>query len=453
MMKTTIQIGSWNVAEMCPKQSLDLTPWLEKSLSPSPDIIAIGLQEIKSQVSLLITPAQESYWCHTNHTRHGSEIVGLEPWIDLISKTIEQIHGQGEKYRPLWAGRRCGFGLIVYTKVGVIAKSVYTGHIGTGLLGMYGNKGAIGIGLEFELEKYPNQVSTFCFINTHLQAHEGESNCLWRQEEANHILSTLFLKPLMMNGNCKELDCLASNPHLLIEGDRKSIPVTEFSKKLVEAGALAQDYELIWFFGDLNYRIKGSKANWGYHTTNIKDKNYSIPTYTQLQQLIESESVTQLLLHDELKFLMDSEQGILAQFKESAINFLPTFKFKKSKGTQIVVDDTTKLLSNGDEKKHIRIYDSKRLPSYTDRILFFNSSYHTITNLLYTGITRIHFSDHNPVVGLYHLERVNPLQLKPLKRVSSIIFWQRVDRFFHVNSVRLLVLVSLLVVWVAWRWV
>ena len=47
---------------------------------------------------------------------------------------------QGPKYNPIWAGRRAGLGLIIFSKEGLIVHNLYSGSIGTGLLGLYGNK-------------------------------------------------------------------------------------------------------------------------------------------------------------------------------------------------------------------------------------------------------------------------------------------------------------------------
>jgi hypothetical protein len=79
--KTIVQIGSWNVNGDSSTQ-LDLTEWLEKALSPSPDFILCGFQELSTQPKIAVTiPSQQSLWI--NQERLGSsKIVFLDIWID-----------------------------------------------------------------------------------------------------------------------------------------------------------------------------------------------------------------------------------------------------------------------------------------------------------------------------------------------------------------------------------
>lgn len=143
--KLNVQIGTFNVAANELLQSaqsktssasksssrtkasddLDLAFWLEKSLSPSPDIIAIGFQELLPQTSLrlLSIPSEQAVFIQkvvddqsalacpplnsttaTNSTsasagsketiRLGSQhIAGLEGWLERLQETIGRIHG------------------------------------------------------------------------------------------------------------------------------------------------------------------------------------------------------------------------------------------------------------------------------------------------------------------------------------------------------------------------
>ena len=75
-----------------------------------------------------------------DNKRYGSTIYGLESWISLVLDAVQEIHGNGPNYKIFWAGRRAGFGMIIILKEGIIPISLYTGSIGTGLGGIYGNK-------------------------------------------------------------------------------------------------------------------------------------------------------------------------------------------------------------------------------------------------------------------------------------------------------------------------
>ena len=147
--KLNVQIGSFNVAtnELLPiaktsksssssgrskaSDDLDLAFWLEKSLSPSPDLIAIGFQELLPQTSLrlLTIPTEQAVFIQKGDDRStlastsvnsadtvtsgdaasladasstpkketirlGSQhIAGLEGWLEKLQETISRIHG------------------------------------------------------------------------------------------------------------------------------------------------------------------------------------------------------------------------------------------------------------------------------------------------------------------------------------------------------------------------
>ena len=72
---------------------------------------------------------------------------------------------------------------------------------------------------------------------------------------------------------------------------------------------------------------------------------------------------------------------VLNQFKEGAINFLPTYKYDR--GTH-----------NFDSSR------KQRVPAWTDRILF-KSGNDKIKLLEYNSIQGVNFSDHRPVNALF----------------------------------------------------
>ncbi|KAJ3274726.1 hypothetical protein HDV01_002248 [Terramyces sp. JEL0728] len=389
-MKITVQVGTWNVAtnELKDGQLQDISHWLERSLSPSPDIICLGFQELLPQTHLHRIGVYQSFW---SPTREGAtHIPGLEPWINRVESALFKIHGHGAKYCPLYAGKTAGIGMLVFIKQGTLVNKLATGTIGTGLGGVYVNKGAIAISFECELEKYPEQSSSFCFISSHLHPHAGEANCIWRQEEADHILSCLVMKPF------------------------RNIPYV----------TLPQNHEVIWFFGDLNFRFKGSKEKWAH---GVIGNDASLPKRSKVLELIQKNNVEELNALDELNYLRSVQQGTLAQFKEAMIGFTPSYKLKMEK-----------------KLEGSRAYSTTRLPAYCDRILHFNSGHHTISPLHYIRIEEYSWSDHDPVVALYHLERATDDMARPVLRCNlAQVTSQRWSRFFYINQVRVITLVVL----------
>jgi phosphatidylinositol-bisphosphatase len=326
------QIGTFNVATKTPDK-INLEDWL-KQVSPAPDVIALGFQELLPQAQIAFLPAFEESF----HPTGSKSICGLSAWLPLVQQALYAIHGSGIQYQPIWMGRRAAIGMIILAKASIKATNIHRGSIGTGLLGFYANKGALGVSIDLESN---NQTGSLCFIVAHLGPHSGPRNCDWRNTESDHILDTLALYPQDLQG----------------------------------APVLAASFDNIWLFGDLNYRLLESLSKKSAILEAIKDNN-----------------VSQLLLIDELKNIKPCHR--LSIFKESDINWLPSYKF---------VMESRK-----------RIYNSKsRTPAYCDRIL-----YKAQQQIICLGYSRVsyNFSDHDPICGVYHLE---PL----LKNRSSVSGW------------------------------
>lgn len=197
---------------------------------------------------------------------------------------------------------------------------------------------------------------------------------------------------------------------------------------------LPQDSEVIWFFGDLNFRPRcGSRPDWG--TRNSPWMSEGLSKRSEIMAMIESGNVEALVERDELTFLRNAKHGVLSQFFESPIKFLPSYKLnyttKKSKDELLQAKDRT--------------YSSKRLPAYCDRILYFSDlTRHSITSLHYTRVTDYSWSDHDPVVGLFHMEQVVGVGEKGVGRGrdSVPIIKARLNRFLNCNF-RLIVTIVL----------
>jgi len=364
-----------------------LHKWLKNSQSPAPDIICLGFQELFSQLFVAgCVPSEQSLWI--NGLRYGSKsLTGLDNLSTLLTTVLGEIHGSGgPSYQLLWAGRRAALGMIIVVKDGITPTTIHTGSVGSGLLGVYGNKGGIGFSMEF-LPKNSHKPSRFTFINTHLGAHEGEAYCKWRVEESDHILESLLLYPFPFQGESpfytkKEKD---SNP-------RKTL--------------LPKDGEVIFVLGDLNFRLSTAHPEWGAETNQL-------PRQEVVDKLIKEESIKSLVEMDELTLLRSQKLGVLSQFSEAEITFLPTYKLSLDP---------------------IRKYSKKRLPAYCDRILYFSDHRYILQPLEYSRIEDYNHSDHDPVVGLYCLERVSDSEIKQvISANTSKILYLRVIRILTIN--------------------
>lgn len=141
--------------------------------------------------------------------------------------------------------------------------------------------------------------------------------------------------------------------------------------KLLKPRYLSNDstarFDCVFFMGDLNFRLEQRSF----------DETVSILEDIFQQKEPSYEALTQ---NDELLRVMESNQAFHG-FDESQIRFPPTFKF---------LAQTNK-------------YDrqTKRVPSYTDRILFRSKRQRHIRCLIYDWLPQLLSSDHKPVYCLF----------------------------------------------------
>ena len=243
-----LEIYSWNL-NTNPRISLDLISKLLKN-TKFPQIMAFSFQELVSQFS---------FW------------KGQDKSQDYISLIQQQLKF---KYSLIHTCLMNGICLMIFKKNDFdIVLSIRQGIIGAGLGGVYGNKGAVAIGLEFEND---SKYSSLCIVGAHLDPHQGQSWFIKRNSTANYIFST----------------CLLENND---------------SKRLMH------DYDVIFFAGDLNYRFISKDLG-------------------KINELLDSMDIQGLVEKDELKL---GKFGPWDSWKEGKITFLPTYKYKKDLSTKI----------------------------------------------------------------------------------------------------------------------
>ena len=121
-------------------------------------------------------------------------------------------------------------------------------------------------------------------------------------------------------------------------------------------------YDLVIFSGDLNYRINMEKE--------------------EVKKLIDNNDFEALLEKDQLYSSMNKKEIDLDDFYEGKINFLPTYKF---------LDGTND-------------YDyMERVPGWTDRILYRANNLSDIILCKYSSIFDIKTSDHKPVYAIFKI--------------------------------------------------
>lgn len=234
-----------------------------------------------------------------------------------------------------------------------VIRDVTATSVMTGWAGFAGNKGACGIRLKVHDGK------TLCFVSAHLAAFQD--NVERRNADYRDICTRMIFPP---SGQNPKLDDGSAE-------DQSNGPTypTIF------------DCDVLFFFGDLNYRIDLDMA--------------------ENKALLEKKAYKELMQHDQLKKAQSSStitSGLIQSlahafqdFQEGVIDFPPTYKFDK--GTD-----------NYDSS------EKERKPAWTDRILWHvrkedEKSYEEIKIACksYASAMEIRMSDHKPVMASFEL--------------------------------------------------
>jgi hypothetical protein len=289
---------TWNVNMKSPKPSLNLIH-LFQDLKITPDLVCVGLQELLPQYTAFINYVHYSVSESNSSTR-------LQSWIDKIQSALREKFNS--EYTIVFAGHMCAIGLIILSKDSMLSKieNVQFGSVGTGLLGIYGNKGAIAVGMNIIGWK------SICIISSHLGPHSGKKHFDWRNEEIKSIFKTLVLS----DSSYKKANWI-------------------------------QDFDLFILCGDLNYRLM--------HPNCVKRVN----------EHIDSQDIDSLLKMDELNHArLVLKLDPFDHLEECSIEFLPSYKFKILKDSI----DTRSVSSNAYSSKRVPAYCDRILYSTSSEI-------------------------------------------------------------------------------------
>ncbi|KAJ7639012.1 inositol polyphosphate phosphatase [Roridomyces roridus] len=167
----TIFVGTWNLNGRPPSESL--LPWLFPRDGIEPDMFVLGFQEIVPLTA--------------------QQIVQTDPdkrrmWERRILETLDHRPNKKATYVLLRSEQLVGTALLVLVRTELlpVMRNVEAASRKTGLRGMSGNKGAVGVRLDY-------YDTSFCFLTAHLAA--GHSNVDERNMDYRTIANGLhFLK-------------------------------------------------------------------------------------------------------------------------------------------------------------------------------------------------------------------------------------------------------------------
>ncbi|KAK0383909.1 hypothetical protein NLU13_8000 [Sarocladium strictum] len=240
--RVRVKIGTWNVAG-CPGVDKDLAGWfvsgkgVDKSLA---NLDLSGNNAVEHDKAKLRDADEDSVRL-IGGDDIGLYVLGLQEIVDLnmtkeyMNRAVYTDNGPVDKWKAaLEAAMPTGYQLIVSEQMSGLLLLVYASpdvaltltnvsktQVGTGLLGYFGNKGAVITRLVL------GETTRMVFVNCHLASGAGSNNLERRCWDVSQILAKTQFEPVVHSGVSED------------EGERIG------------------DEDFAFWFGDLNFRLDG----------------------------------------------------------------------------------------------------------------------------------------------------------------------------------------------------
>lgn len=318
----SIRVCSWNVGAMQTPPAGERMKGLQEWLCPGADIISVGLQEI-------VTLSGSALFVHESSAES-------KMWEESLSEALAAV----EEYEVLVSRQYVG----VYHFLAVRKELVDNGTVrgaqckatGCGILG-HGNKGAISTSLVV-------YDSSLCFVCSHLAA--GAAHVARRKMDQQAILKNTVFSGTQKRGVVKE------------DSGEGSEMKANSSVMLIE------DHDIVFWYGDLNYRIDMERD--------------------EVLGWIELGKLEELYMRDQL-FVQQKLGNAFAGYTELRPEFKPTYKLDVATG------------------QYEQMGEKCRVPAWCDRILFRDSDRSRIDPLTYSRHELVG-SDHFPISGAFQIQ-------------------------------------------------
>ena len=335
--------------------------------------------------------------------------IGLEECVELNAKNVlvkpknnkaeiweERITSELQKkfnYYLMCKEQLVGIYLLFYVKSTEIKyiRNIQTEKLKSGFMGC-GNKGCCFLNFEYKGK-------SFGFCSSHLPSGQKEKNLLSRKDTFNHILDfKLGEKEFQkndfyfifgdLNFRSEKIGLISLKNHIKIILSNKKAEEDNINNRnsfMAEKPNLKlkltkrpRSEVLIQKESNIDNNIIKSNKN----ILKLNTNNY-FPNEEVEENLMDENVFTQYFFKEfsEGEELKKFEKADLVQFdiKEGEINFPPTYKYKKNTNSYNI---------------------EKRVPSWTDRILYKNNK--NIRILLYDRVN-LNLSDHKPIFGLFEI--------------------------------------------------
>ena len=307
-----------------------------KKTCPVPDIVAVGFQEIVDLNAVNVAV--------DNKTQQRSSF-----WVERLRSTLAST---GIPYTVLSQKSMVGLLICVFVQDAHYqrVRFIQSASVGVGVLGMGGNKGGVSIRLQF-------YDTTICFVCSHLAAHR--ENVTGRNADFHNIFS------------------------------KTSFDIGEDAiREVIRSGSLSQwtlgsssvgiaDHDIVFWLGDLNYRIEDSVMT------------------ERVLFLAEKGKIDEIRALDQLN-IERAAGRVFQNFEEGPLTFVPTYKYQP--GTDIYEQRPDKKL---------------RAPAWCDRILWMAQEDPShVVQLSYARSETPNCSDHKAVFSISRLTIKDVVQPK-----------------------------------------
>eukprot|EP00172_Hildenbrandia_rubra_P003673 Plantae.Rhodophyta-Hildenbrandia_rubra.ctg6140.p1 GENE.Plantae.Rhodophyta-Hildenbrandia_rubra.ctg6140~~Plantae.Rhodophyta-Hildenbrandia_rubra.ctg6140.p1 ORF type:complete len:769 (-),score=131.09 Plantae.Rhodophyta-Hildenbrandia_rubra.ctg6140:3974-6280(-) len=342
--------GTWNVNGRLPLTSMDMHEWLLTSNGSGADhdMYMIGLQEVQPLAGV---------------TSLTTDVTAGRKWASHISSIL---NGKADGYVLVANKQMVGILLLVFLKRehADYLDGVYYSYAGTGFMKAGGNKG----GVAAYLMLYDKTISC---VSCHLAAHD--SNADRRNQDFHDVVRKAVFSP--SNPSAASVPPARGFTSSAMFNNFVAVVADSYAGGNATAMAAADaigilDSDAVFWLGDLNYRI-------------------NLPA-SQVLSMVESSRWDELAKHDQLKISMN-QKASFDGFQEAAIHFAPTYKLNR----------------DNDKYERNEEGDLKKIPSYTDRILWRvkdEAMHQDFIRLKSYSRCLVYGSDHRPVRALFKVE-------------------------------------------------
>lgn len=254
-------MGTWNVNGQEVVESL--APWLHVAGDEKPDMIFVGLQEMDRSAEAYVVPVS------------GREAV----WNALLMQALQD---EEERYVLVTSKSLVGIYASMFIREELRDRIEYavTASAACGLMGMMGNKGAVGIRIKVDSD-------CLCFVSSHLAPH------VMNVARRNQDYADLCRRLVFSTAGVRAKSATASEEMM------KSWNDTSPKATIWDCGTL------IWC-GDLNYRIA---------LPAVETRNLALAG--QYEALLDADQLAGEMRHGRA----------FAEFEEAPITFAPTYKY------------------------------------------------------------------------------------------------------------------------------